>query len=300
VVSNERHQRIDNVPYGPTQQRVCDVLYPRPHPYYECVIGDIKEIQSASLDDVRDFFRRYYGPNNASLVLVGDFEAATAKGLIEKYFADIPRGPEVKKPDAKAKPLTSVVQERLQDPLAQLPRFQLVWNGLEPFQDDEPAGDVLAEVLAGGKTSRLYQLLILDKQVASNVDASAPSLGLGGWIQVGATARPGHDPTELRDLLQKAIDDVKQNGVNPEEVERAKLKIVAGELRSLERGSTRADLLNTYEMWLGDPGYLPRDLARYRAVTPQAVQAFARKYLPDDRRIEITTVPAPKSTASRP
>src|SRR5467141_224200 len=114
VVTNERHQRIDNVPYGPTQQRMCDVLYPLPHPYYECVIGDIKEIQSASLDDVRDFFRRFYGPNNASLVLVGDFEPASAKRLIEKYFADIPRGPEVKKPDVKAPPISSVVQETLQ------------------------------------------------------------------------------------------------------------------------------------------------------------------------------------------
>src|SRR2546421_9262726 len=129
VVSNERHQRIDNVPYGPTQQRVCDLLYPLPHPYYECVIGDIQEIQSASLDDVRDFFRRYYGPNNASLVLVGDFDPANAKRLIAKYFADIPRGPEVKKADAKQKPVASVGKETLQDPLAQLPRFQMVWNG---------------------------------------------------------------------------------------------------------------------------------------------------------------------------
>jgi len=175
VVSNERHQRIDNVPYGPTQQRICDLLYPLPHPYYECVIGDIKEIQSASLDDVRDFFRRYYGPNNASLVLVGDFDPANAKRLIAKYFADIPRGPEVKKPDAKAKPVSSVVKETLPDRLAQLPRFQMVWNGLVPFHDDEPAGDVLSELLVGGKTSRLYQLLILEKQVASNVDATNPS-----------------------------------------------------------------------------------------------------------------------------
>src|SRR5437016_6322227 len=160
VVSNERHQRIDNVPYGPTQQRVCDLLYPLPHPYFECPIGRIEEIQRASLDDVRDFFRRYYGPNNASLVLVWDFDPATAKRLIEKYFADIPRGPEVQKPDVKAPPISSVVQETLQDRLAQLPRFQMIWNGLKPFHDDEPAGDVLSEVLAGGKTSRLYQRLI--------------------------------------------------------------------------------------------------------------------------------------------
>ncbi len=298
VVSNEKRQRVENVPYGPSQQRLCDLLYPRPHPYYECVIGEISEIQAATLDDVREFFRRYYGPNNASLVLVGDFDPAVARRLIEKYFAPIPRGPEVKRPDVPQPRIGGVIKDTQEDKLAQLPRFQLAWNGLKPFDDDEASGDVLAEVLAGGKTSRLYQLLILDKQVASNVDASNFALGLGGWIQVVATARPGHTAEELRALLQQALDEVKQNGVGAEEVERAKRKIVAGQLRSLERGSARADLLNGYEMWLRDPGFLPRDLARYRAVTPQSVQAFARKYLPDDRRIEMTIQPTAKRTAS--
>ena len=300
VVSNEYRQRIENVPYGPTQQRVCDLLYPLPHPYYECVIGVIAEIQAATLEDVRDFFRRFYGPNNASLVLVGDFDPAVAKRLIDKYFSPIPRGPEVKRPEVKAPPIASVVKETIEDKLAQLPRIEMVWNGVKPFSDDEPAGDVLTDVLAGGKTSRLYQRLILDKQAASNVDSSNPSLGLRGWVEVGATAAPGHTPDELRSLIQQELDDVKRNGVSKEEVERAKFKIIAGQLRALERGSARADILNQYEMWLGDPGFLPRDLARYRAVTPQSVQAFARKYLPDDRRLELITMPAPRRTASAP
>jgi len=300
VVSNEYRQRIENVPYGPTQQRVCDLLYPLPHPYYECVIGVIAEIQAATLEDVRDFFRRFYGPNNASLVLVGDFDPAVAKRLVDKYFSPIPRGPEVKRPEVEAPPIASVVKETIEDKLAQLPRIEMVWNGVKPFSDDEPAGDVLTDVLAGGKTSRLYQRLILDKQAASNVDSSNPSLGLRGWVEVGATAAPGHTPDELRSLIQQELDDVKRNGVSKEEVERAKFKIIAGQLRALERGSARADILNQYEMWLGDPGFLPRDLARYRAVTPQSVQAFARKYLPDDRRLELTTMPAPRRTASAP
>jgi zinc protease len=298
VVSNEFRQRVENVPYGPTQQRLCDLLYPLPHPYYECVIGVVAEIQAASLGDVRDFFRQFYGPNNASLVLVGDFDPAVAKPLVDKYFSPIPRGPDVKRPDVAARPIASLVKESIEDKLAQLPRLEIVWNGVKPFSDDEPAGDVLTEVLAGGKTSRLYQRLILDKQVASNVDANNPSLGLRGWVDVGATAAPGHTPDELRALIQQVLDDVKQNGVGKEEVERAKFKIIAGQLRSLERGSARADILNQYEMWLGDPGFLPRDLARYRAVTPESVQAFARKYLPDDRRVEVTTVPAARRTAS--
>jgi zinc protease len=298
VVSNERRQRVENVPYGLTQQRLCDLIYPEPHPYFECVIGVIAEIQGASLDDVRSFFKQFYGPNNASLVLVGDFDPAAAKDLIQKYFGPIPRGPEVKRPDIPIARIKGQVKETESDKLAQLPRFELVWDGVKPFDDDEPAGDVLTEVLAGGKTSRLYRLLVREKQVASNVESGNPSLGLTGWIQVASTARPGHTPEELRTLIQSVIDDIKQNGVTAEEVERAKRKLVAAQLRSLERASARADLLNNYEMWLGDPGFLPRDLARYRAVTPQMVQAFAKKFLVDDARLELTVLPAAKTTAS--
>jgi zinc protease len=291
VVSNERRQRYENSPYGHAFLRTCDLLFPSPHPYYECVIGSIEEIQAATLDHVRDFFRRYYGPNNASLVLVGDFDPAVARDLVQKYFGDVPRGPEVKKPDVPQPMLSSIVKERLEDKLAQLPRFELIWNGLRPYSDDEAPVDVLMDVLAGDRTSRLYRSLVVDKQVASSVDGSNLVAILGGWIQVSATGKPGHSNDELRTLVQAAIDDVKKNGATKEEVDRAKTKILAGRVRSLERGSARADLLNEYEMYLADPGYLPRDLARYRAVTPQAVQEVARRLLPDDKRIEMDIQP---------
>jgi zinc protease len=302
VVSNERRQRYENSPYGLAFLRTCDLLYPLPHPYYDCVIGSIAEIQAATLDDVRDFFHRYYGPNNASLVLVGDFDAKTVRALVQKYFGDVPRGPEVPKPDVPQPMLTKVVKDRMQDKLAQLPRFELIWNGLRPYQDDEAPADVLADILGGDRTSRLYRSLVLDKQVASSVDASDLTERLGGWIQISATARPGHTTDELKTLIQAAIDDVKKNGVTKEEVDRATTKFVAGKVRSLERGSAVANLLNEYEMYLGDPGFLPRDLARYRAVTPQAVQEVARRLLPDGKRIEMDIEPAeagPQKEASR-
>jgi zinc protease len=292
VVSNERRQRYENAPYGLAVLRICDLLYPSPHPYYDCVIGNIDDIQEATVDDVRDFFRRYYGPNNASLVLVGDFDPAVARSLIEKYFADVPRGPEVQKPKVPQPMLTRVVKERLRDNLAQLPRLDLVWNGLRRYSDDEAPTDVLMGVLAVGRTSRLYRSMIVDKQVASSVDASNYAWRLGGWIQISATATPGHSNEELRTLIQAAIDDVKRNGVTAEEVQRAKMKIIAGKMRSLQLGATRADLMNEYEMMLGDPGYMPQDMARYRGVTPQSVQDAARRLLPDDKRIELEIEPA--------
>ena len=301
VVSNEKRQTIENVPYGQAQQRLCDLLFPKPHPYYECVIGDIGEIQSASLDEVRAFFRRYYGPNNASLALVGDFDPAVAKQQVEKFFGAIPRGPEVAVPDLPQPPIAGLVKETIEDKLAEEPRLVLAWKGVRQFTDEEPAGDILSDVLGSGKTSRLYKALVFDKQLASGVSASDATLGLGGWFQITVTAARGHDIPELLPVVQQIVDEVKARGVSAEEVERARRNLVANRLRTLERiggFGGRADVLDEFQTYLGDPGFLPRDLARYRAVTPEAVQAFARKFLADDKRIELQVVPARKTAAA--
>ena len=319
VVSNERRQSYENRPYGTESLRICDLLYPSPHPYYECVIGSIPEIEGATLADLRAFFREYYGPNNASLALVGDFDPAVAKQLIEKYFGAVeccglrtpPGAGEavssvafpavVKRPDLPPPHIESVVKETLVDKLAEVPRFDLVWAGLKPFSDDEAAGDVLADVLGSGRTSRLYKSMVFDKQVASEVDASDVALGLGGWFTVGAVAKAGHTASELAPLIQASIDDLKKSGPTQEEVDRAVRKFVAQKARAVERiggFGGKADVLNEYQTFLDDPGYLPRDIARYRAVTPALVRAFANKYLLDGQRIELTVEPAAQKQAS--
>jgi zinc protease len=300
VVSNERRQSYENRPYGTESLRICDLLYPAPHPYYECVIGSIPEIQSATLVDLKSFFRQFYGPNNASLALVGDFDPATAKALVEKYFGPLVSPPEVQRPDLPPPQLTQVVREILPDKIAEVPRFDLVWAGVKPFADDEAAGDVLADILGGGKTSRLYRSLVFERQVASEVSAGNAALGLGGWISVGAVAKAGHGANELAPLLQAAIDEMKRDGPTQVEVERAVRKFVAQKTRQVERlggFGGKADVLNQYQTLLGNPGYLPRDVARYRAVTPEMVKAFANRYLPDDRRIELDVEPAGKGEA---
>jgi zinc protease len=300
VVSNEKRQSYENRPYGLSQLRLCDLLFPKGHPYYECVIGDLSEIQAASPQDVRAFFRQFYGPNNASLAIVGDFDPKTVKELVEKYFGPIPRGPDVKMPDLPQPDIQGVVKEKVEDKLAEVPRLILVWKGVRQFADEEPAGDILADVLGTGRTSRLYKALVFDKQLASSVSAGDNTLGLGGWFQISVTASRGHDIPELLPVVQQIVDEVRKNGVTPEEVERAKRNIIANKLRSVERiggFGGKADLLNMYETFLGDPGYLPRDLARYRAVTPEAVKAFANKYLIDDKHIELDVVPVGKKMA---
>ena len=283
------------------QQRLCDLLFPKTHPYYECVIGDIAEIQGASPADVRGFFRQFYGPNNASLAIVGDFDPKVAKELIEKFFGPIPRGGEVKPPDVPQAEIQGVVKERLEDKLAEVPRLSLVWKGIKQYSDDEPAGDVLADVLGTGRTSRLYKALVFDKQIASSVEAGDETLGMGGWFEISVTAAKGHGVDEFLPVLHQILEDVAKNGVTTEEVERAKRKLIASRLRTVERiggFGGKADLLNSYETFLGDPGYLPRDIARYRAVTPEAVKAFANKYLSFDKHIELDIEPLAKKSAS--
>jgi len=301
VVSNEKRQTYDNRAYGPSGLRLCDLLFPKPHPYYECVIGDIADIQAASVQDLRQFFTTWYGPQNASLAIVGDFDPKVAKDLVEKYFSPVPRGPDVKLDEVPQPDIGRLVKETLEDKLVEVPRLILAWKGMRQYTDEEPAGDVLGDVLGSGRTSRLYKALVFDKQLASGVSASNNTLGLGGWFQITVTAAHGHGLDEIRPVVAQILLDLQQQGPTQQEVERAKRNIIAGRLRTVERiggFGGKADLLNNYQVFLGDPGYLPRDIARYRAVTPASVQAFATRILVPLERIELDVVPAPKKTAS--
>ncbi len=296
VVSNERRQSYENRPFGLTFLKLCDLLYPSPHPYYQCIIGSIPEIQAASVEDLKGFFREFYGPQNASLAIVGDFDPAQARALVEQYFGPILAGAPVKRPAVPQPMLTAVIKETLADPVAEVPRLDLAWNGPVLYAEDEPAGEVLAVVLGGSEASRLTRSMVHASRVAASVSAGSQAIGLGGWFQVTAVANAGKGAGELLAPIQAAIDELKQSGPTPEEVERAKRQFIAARVRGVERIGSRADQLNKYQTYLGDPGWLAKDLARYRAVTPAAVQAFAKKYLADDRRIELTTLPKARVT----
>jgi predicted Zn-dependent peptidase len=300
VVSNERRQSYENRPYGIARLRTCDVMFPKPHPYFDCVIGTIAEIQSASMDDLRGFFRQFYAPNNATLSIVGNFDPATAKALVAQYFSPIPRQPDIVRPSMPQPELPGVVKETLNDPVAKIPQLRLNWVGVKMFDPDEPAGDVLARILAGGKASRLYQELVYKRQIAADVDADDDTFGLGGIFEIEVTAKEGHQTAELAPVVEQILEDVRQNGVTVDEVERAKRVIVADQLRRLESiggWGGKADMLDRYQTFTGDPGYLSKDLARYRAVTAEAVKAFANKVLSKDHRLILDIQPA---TANQP
>jgi len=301
VVSNEKRQSYENRPYGQSGLRLCDLLFPKPHPYYDCVIGDIADIQAASAADVREFFRTFYGPQNASLAIVGDFDPKVAKELVQQYFGPVPRNAAVPRPEVPQADLKGITRETVEDKLAEVPRLILAWKGVKQFTDEEPPGDVLADVLGTGKTSRLYKALVFERHLAAGVSASNVTLGLGGWFQITVTAAQGHAIAELLPVVEQIVAELQEKGPTREEVDRATRNIVAGRLRTVERiggFGGRADLLNLFETFLGDPGYLPRDIARYRAVTPQAAQQFARQFLLPQQRIQLDVVPAPKSASA--
>jgi predicted Zn-dependent peptidase len=301
VVSNERRQRIENQPYGRAYLELSDTLYPKPHPYYHSVIGSIEEIQAASVEDVQAFFRQFYNPRNATLAIVGDFDPKVARELVTRYFGDLPGGPEPKRPDVPQPRLDRVVEKTVPDPVARIPQLQMVWNGGKPFAPEEAPADLLSVILGGSKTSRLYRRLVLEKQIASGVYAGNASLGLGGYFQIVATAREGHTVAELRREVESVLDEIRKTGPTAAELERAKRNVVGGLVRSVERIAGKADQLNAYAMWTGDPGFLPRDVARYRAVTLDQVHDAARTLLPPDRVLVLDVEPSsPGGPGARP
>src|SRR6476620_10105307 len=201
VVKNERRQSVENQPYGEAQVVINEMLYPEGHPYHWPVIGYMEDLTAASYDDVVAFFRKYYAPANASLVVAGDLNPASARTLVEKWFGDVKPGPA---PDPISIPgvaLTGVQKKTITDRV-QLPRLYLAWLTPRHFEPGDAALDMVADVLAGGKNSRLYKRLVYDMQIAQSVSAMQASAGLSSSFQIIATPRPGHTVAEL----QKVID----------------------------------------------------------------------------------------------
>jgi zinc protease len=293
VVKNERRQNYDNQPYGMASIELDKMLWPEGHPYSWPTIGHMEDLSAATHEDVVEFFRKYYVPNNASLVLAGDIDYESAEALVHKWFDEIPRGPEVQPVTAPAAILTGIKRKTMTDRV-RLPRLHLAWLTPPQFAPGDAALDVAASVLTEGKNSRLYRRLVYETQMAQEVYAYQSSMALGGAFVIEVTARPGHTLAEI----QAAIDDELQRlSVDPpdgREVERAIHQIEASFYRRMERvGSYRglADQLNGYYFAGGNPDFFAEDLARYTSLAPDDVQAAIVRWLPAGRRVELSVVP---------
>src|SRR5215831_18695685 len=227
VVKNERRQSIENRPYGIAESvTLTEMLYPEGHPYHWPVIGYMPDLDAASYDDVVAFFKTYYAPANASLVVAGDIEAGQARRLVEKWFSDVKAGPPAQPVTIPGVRLNGVVTKTVTDHV-QLPRLYLAWLSPRRFEPGDAALDVVADVLAGGKNSRLYKRLVYDMQIAQNVSAAQSSQALSSYFLIEATPQPGHTTAELQKVIDEEIVKLKTELPSEREVQRALNKIEA-------------------------------------------------------------------------
>ncbi|MGI9090188.1 MAG: M16 family metallopeptidase [Gemmatimonadaceae bacterium] len=295
VVKNERRQRVDNVPYGRAEETILSALYPNGHPYSWPVIGSMADLSAASLNDVKNFFRTYYAPNNATLTIVGDFNSDSAKALVKQYFGDIPRGPALPpRPQPAAVTVPRDTFMVLQDKV-QLPRVYYTWPTVKSFTKDDAPLTVLASVLADGKNSRLYKKLVYDLQVAQDVNAFQNGSRLAGVFQILVTPRPGQSPAKIDSLVRTELANVERDGITARELARVQNSTRSSFLAQLASDYATGDLLNAYNYFVGTPDYVQQDAARYDAVTRADVQRVARTYL-EKPKVVLTVVPEGKAS----
>ena len=297
VVKNERRQSYENRPYGMASILLDENLYPPDHPYHWPTIGSMEDLTAASYQDVVDFFKRYYGPNNASLSIAGDIDPVKTKALVKEWFGDVPRGPAVP-PLAPPAAYLDTEKRVVYEDRVQLPRLYMAWLSPPFFAPGDAELDVLASVLAGGKNSRFYKRLVYEMQIAQDVTAFQASSKLSSAFYIIATAREGHTLTELENVIQEELDRIKREPPQAREVQRAVNQFEAGFLDRLERVGGfggKADQLNNYLFYTGNPDYFNEDLSRYKALDAADVQTAAMTYLRDNGRVILSIVPQGKT-----
>ena len=290
VVKNERRQRIENQPYGMASIVIDEMLFPERHPYRWPTIGDMEDLSAATYEDVIEFYKTYYAPSNATLVVAGDFETSAARTLVEKWFGDVPAGAPVAPLAAPPAWLDDVRRKTIEDRV-QLPRLYLAWLTPPHMQPGDAELDVVASVLADGKSSRLHKRLVYELQAAQDVTAVQSSSALVSTFLIVVTARPGHSLEELKGLVDEELDALHRAPPDARELQRALNGIEASFYAGMEQVVIKADQLNAYFMSTRNPDYFAEDLARYQALTPADIQAAVQAHLPAGARVELSVVP---------
>ncbi|MBU0743165.1 insulinase family protein [bacterium] len=299
VVQNEKRQG-ENQPYAVSRQLMLELLFPDDHPYHHTVIGSMDDLGAASIEDVSEFFGLYYAPNNASLCVAGDFEPAAARALIGEYFGTLPPGRPVQRFQKWIPKLDGEHRAVAQDDV-ELPRLYMAWHTPGVLQPGDAESDLLASVLASGKTSRLYKALVYEQQIAQDVAAYQDSRGISGIFTIQVTAKPGVSIDDLEKAVDAELRTLLDKGVRKDELARARTSYEAGFMRRMQNiggFGGKADQLNAYNIRTGDPGYMKRDLQRYRDASARSVMDFAHAYLDLGRRAVLHVVPLGQLAAS--
>ena len=292
VVLNERRQNYENRPYGLTSMAMLATLFPADHPYHWTTIGEIADLKAAKVDEAHEFFRRYYHPANASIALAGDFDAESTLALVRSYFEGIPPGPAVE----RVKRTASLDADRrifLEDRV-ELPRLNLAWLTPAMFADGDAELDLAMDLLAHSKTSRLYRRLVYHDRIATDVSASQSSREMSSFVQLSATAAPGHTLAELHHAITEELETLATEGPTDAEIERGR---VQAETQFMQRLQTvggfggKSDQLNAYNTYLGRPDYFTKDLQRYSRVSHSSLRDTVKAYLVGANFVTLSVVP---------
>ena len=292
VVLNERRQNYENRPYGLAGIAISAALFAPDHPYHWLTIGSAEDLRAASLDEVRAFFQTYYHPANASLTLAGDIDPERGFELAEQYFGEIPPG--LRPEPVRATAVLASTPRLLLEDRVELPRIYLAWHSPAMFAADDAELDLAADLIAHGKTSRLYQTLVYEQQIASDVIAYQHSRELSGVFQIAATAAPGVSLGALYQVITSTLDEVAASRPTDDEIERARAQTSAQfvyRLQTIGGFGGKSDQLNAYNVFRGNPGFFAGDRARYDAATRDSIAAAVRTWLVDRPHVALSVVP---------
>jgi len=293
VVRNERRQSYEMQPYGMAWKVLLENLWNPEFPYHWQPIGSHEDLQAATLEDVRAFFKAWYGPGNASLAVAGDIDPARTRAMVERWFGDIPPGEPPARRVAAPKALDGERRVTLPDDV-QLPRLYLAWQSPRDYAEGDAALGLLGDVLSSGKSARLYKRLVMDERIAQSVMAGQQGQSLAGMFVVVATPKPGVGLDRIQRTVDEEIARIARDGPTEEELQRAKNRLESGVVFGLEPVGGfggRASHLNEYWWETGDPGYLAKDLERYRRLTPADLREAAARWIANDRRVALSVVP---------
>jgi len=291
VVKNEKRQSIDNTPYGHTSYVIDRALFPPDHPYHWQVIGSHDDVQNASLGEVKEFFRRWYVPNNVTLVVAGDFEPAQARQWVEKYFSEIKRGDEVAKQAKRPGAVPSTVRLYHEDNFANAPELTMAWPTVEQYHPDSYPLEVLARYLSQGKKAPLYRVLVEERKLAPEVDLRNQSSEIAGSVELSVRAFAGKDLDDVAAGIREAFARFERDGISEQDLRRVLAGQETGFYNSLSSVLGKGELLAEYNIFANDPGFIETDIKRILAVTPADVIRVYRKYLGNRNHVATSFVP---------
>ncbi len=291
VVKNEKRQRVDNQPYGHNLYIVSKALYPEGHPYNWQVIGSLEDLDAATLQDVKDFYHKWYVPNNVTVTISGDFDKADAKAMVEKYFGEIPRGEDIPPYDAKPGSLEASLNFYHEDNFATVPQLSLTWPAVEQYHPDAYALDILLSYLTEGKRAPLNEVMIDEDKVTSQVSGFNYTKEIAGELYLFISPNEGEDIDGLIPSLEKGFARFEQNGISQEDLDRIKAGIEVDFYGEVQSALGKAIQLGEYNVYTGDPGFYKKDIANIQAVSTDDVMRVYNKYVKDKPSIAVSFTP---------